>query len=180
MQKKAIFVLIALLCGLSSYAEDDQGGLIYGDTWAILAAPPSGWVWDSRTLRSQGIGGLYYKAGGHYDAFALHMLIEPREKAPGEALSLPGFIAQEETAIKARSPGASFGSLSSMTTPWGYEFELCDMDDPMNASYKAFAYYDGEGAFFSFVLACGSPEEREAERGALLELLGSFTYAAKE
>jgi hypothetical protein len=55
-----------------------------------------------------------------------------------------------------------------------------ELDDSENGYYQALAYYEGEKAFFVFVLTCRSPDERQVERDALLELLDSFTYIRKE
>jgi hypothetical protein len=81
MVRKAVFALALGMCALLSFAESDKGGLISGDGWALLVSAPAGWIWDSVTLRPQGILGLFYKAGASYSPSKLHIYISPTAKS---------------------------------------------------------------------------------------------------
>lgn len=181
MPKKSVLVCILAAFAFVAFAQD-KGGLIEGDGWAFLASVPSGWVRDDRSLHSQGIDALYYKAGANFSPQGLHMYISPtpRTKAKDEPSSLSAFMQEDEESFMASYPGILVKDLEPYDPGMGYAFPLRDLDDTVDGYYQALAYYEGEGAFFVFVLACRSPAEREAERPALTELLSSFTYVDKE
>jgi hypothetical protein len=180
MLKKAAFVSVMVLFVFFAFAKDESGGLIDGDTWAILASAPEGWIWDSSSLRAQGILGLYYKKGQRFSSSKLHLYIKPTPRPATGSLSLLEFIEADQAAYMSSSPGVLVKSLAPYSAGLEYRFVMRDFDDSNEGYYQALAYYEGEAAFFVIVLACASPEEREAERGALIELLDSFTYIRKE
>jgi hypothetical protein len=180
MSKKTILVLALALFALLSFADDGKGGLIKGETWAILVSAPEGWIWDSSSLRAQGILGLYYKEGQRFSPSKLHIYISPTPKTAAGPGSLREFVDADEAAFVGSYSGILVKSLAPYSPGLGYRFVLRDLDDSNDGYYQALAYYEGENAFFIIVLACRSPEEREAERGALRELLDSFTYIRKE
>jgi hypothetical protein len=180
MSRKAFFVFLLALCALLTYADDAKGGLIDGDNWAILVSAPEGWIWDSVALRSQGILGLFYKKGECYSPSRLHIYISPTAKIVGGPASLSEFIEADESAFMSSDTDLLVKDLAPYSPGVGYHFAMRELDDSDNGYYQTLAYYEGEKAFFVFVLSCRSSEERERERGALLELLDSFTYISKE
>jgi hypothetical protein len=177
---------IVLVCFLAAFSclvfAQDEGGLIEGDGWAFFASAPSGWVRDGCSLHAQGIDALFCKAGDTFSPSTLHLYVcpTPRTKAKDEPDSLSAFMQDDEESFMASSPGVLVKTLDPYDPGMGYSFPLRDLDDTVDGYYQALAYYEGQGAFFVFVLACRSPEEREAARPALLELLSSFTYVDKE
>jgi hypothetical protein len=180
MSNKARLSLVLAFCALLSFAEEPKGGLISGDRWAILVSAPEGWVWDSRALRSHGIWGLYYKAGEHYSPSKLHIYISPSAKKAGGPASLAEFMKEDEAAFMDSDADLLVKDLAPYSPGMDYTYAMRELDDTDNRFYEVVAYYEGERAFFVFVLSCRSPEERQRERGALLELLDSFTYINKE
>ena len=180
MAKKGIFFLAFALSAFLAVSQDSRGGLIEGDGWAFLISAPEGWVWDGATLRLHGIRGLFYKAGTSYSASALHIYISPTTKKPGESASLAQFINDDEASFMKAEPGIFEKDLPPYQAGPGYEYLLKDFDDANGNFYQTIGYYEGEAAYFIFVLSCRSPAEREAERPAFLELLDSFTYVKKE
>jgi hypothetical protein len=180
MSRKAFFTLALALCTLLSYAEGAKGGLISGDGWAILVSAPEGWVWDSASLRSQGIWGLFYKEGKCYSPSKLHIYISPTEKTAGGPSSLAEFMEADEIAFMSYDTNLLVKDLAPYSPGLEYSYAMRELDDSENGYYQALAYYEGEKAFFVFVLTCRSPDERQVERDALLELLDSFMYIRKE
>jgi hypothetical protein len=180
MIKKAAFVLALALSALCLFADDGSGGLIDGDSWAILVSAPVGWVWDNSSLRDQGILGLYYKEGQRFSPSKLHIYINPSPKVASGPNSLQEFVDADQSTFMSSDSGVLVKSLAPYSAGLGYRFVMRDFDDSTEGYYQALAYYEGETAFFVIVLACRSPEEREAERSSLIQLLDSFTYIRKE
>ncbi len=180
MFSKAAIALTLALCVAPAFADDVEGGLISGENWAILVSAPAGWVWDNSALRGQGIWGLFYKAGEAYSPAKLHIYISPTQKRPGGPADLAEFMEEDKASFMSFDPDLRVRSLPPYSPGLEYNFPMRELDDTDNRYYQALAYYEGEKAFFLFVLSCRSPEERAAERGALLELLDSFTYMRKE
>jgi hypothetical protein len=180
MAKKAAVLLTLTLTALLAYAQGQVGGLIEGDTWAYLVSAPEGWVWDGTTLRVQGIRGLFYKAGQAYSPSKLHIYISPTPKKAGGPVGLAQFIVADEASFMRADTGIIVKDLPPYEPGPGYRFELRDFDDRNEDYYQALAYYEGDAAFFIFVLSCRSVEEREAERASFLALLDTFTYIKKE
>ncbi len=179
MAKKAALAIVVALSAFVAFAQG-AGGLIEGDKWAFLVSAPPGWIWDGRTLLSQGIIGLFYKAGAKYSPTALHMYISPSSKKSGGPASLDEYIAADEASYMKSNPGTAISDLSAYAPGMGYTFTLRDFDDRNEDYYQALGYYAGEDAFFVFVLSCRSLAERDRERASFLELLASFTYIRKE
>jgi hypothetical protein len=177
---KTLFALALALSVLPSRADTSEGGLINGDKWAILVSAPEGWVWDKATLRSQGIWGLYYKAGSSYSPAKLHIYISPTAKKEGKPVSLDEFMEADKASFMSFDPDLHVKVLPPYSPGMEYNFAMRELDDADNGYYQTLAYYEGEKAFFVIVLSCRSPLERETERRALLELLDSFTYMRKE
>jgi hypothetical protein len=180
MSCKAALSPILILCALLSFAEGPAGGLISGEDWGILVAAPKGWVWDTQAFRPRGVEGLFRKEGERYSAFALHISISPQEKRAGGPAALAKFMDEERASIMASDADVVLRELPAYLPGMEYRFAMRELDEPGKGYYQTLAYYEGEKAFFSFVLSCRSPEERARERSALLELLDSFTYLSKE
>ncbi len=178
MEKKAALFLCMAFTALSLSAQ--AGGLIEGKGWAFLVSAPEGWVWDATTLRHQGVQGLFYKQGTKFSPSSLHMYITPTGKKAGEAAGFGDFIEADETMFMKTDPTNVVKDLAPYSSGVKYDFTIKDFDDPTEGFYQSIAYYDGEGAYFIFVLFCRSARERERERTAFLELLDSFTYISKE
>jgi hypothetical protein len=180
MAKKAALAIALALTVFFAFPQGDSGGLIEGDKWAFLVSAPAGWVWDGKTLRIQGILGLFYKAGADYSPSRLHIYINPTSKGPGAPATLSDFIDADETTFMKSNPGTQVKDLPVYSPGLEYRFILRDFDDQNESYYQSLAYYEGEEAYFVFVLSCRSAAERELERASFLELLGSFTYIRKE
>lgn len=173
--------LVCVLAAISCLSFAQEGGvLVEGKGWAFLAEAPTGWVRDGRSLASQGIEALYCKEGTRFSPSSLHLYVCPSPKDMDGPENLVDFIEEDEASFMAAYPGILVKDLAPYDTGMGYSFPLRELDDTLDGYYQALAYYEGEGAYFVFVLACRSPEEREAERPALVELLSSFTYLDKE
>jgi hypothetical protein len=179
MPKKSILFCILMALSLLAFCED-KDGVIEGKGWAFLAAAPNGWVRDGKSLRSQGIEALYCKLGAQFSPATIHLYISPTNKSENAPSSLDEFIREDKASFMASKQGIVVKDLLPYDPGMGYVFPRCDLDDSVDGYYQALAYYEGSGAYFVFVLACRSSAEREAERGALLELLSSFTYLEKE
>jgi hypothetical protein len=179
-RSKSLCLAIAL--AISAFPAFSAGGgdLIGGDSWACLVEAPEGWVMDEASLRLHGIQGLFVKAGASFDPTLLHMYIFPSPKAPGGSVSLGDFIKTDEASYVATRQGIHARTLPDYDPGMGYRYAMRELDDSVEGYYEAIAYYEGEAAFFAFILSCRSPEERSRERGALLALLDSFTYLRKE
>jgi hypothetical protein len=180
MRRRILLTLALAFCSLLAFGENAKGGLIYGDSWAILVSAPELWVWDSVTLRHQGIWGLFYKEGTHYSPSALHIYISPTQKSADGPGDLAEFMKEDEATFMDSDAHVGVKDLSSYSPGLNYRYAMKDFDDADNCYYEAIAYYEGDKAFFVFVLSCRTPEERDRERGALLELLDSFTYIGRE
>jgi hypothetical protein len=180
MEKKVALFLALVLSALLTFAQDKSGGLIEGNTWAFLISAPDGWVWDSASLCHQGIQGLFYKAGSTFSPSKLHMYISPSQKKPNGPATLSEFIETDEAAFMRFDPGNLVMDLSPYSTSMEYSFLLRDFDDQNERYYQSIAYYEGEEAYFVFVLFCRSALERDRTRASFLELLDSFTYIRKE
>ncbi len=180
MARKAGLFFILVLSTCLTFAQDKGGGLIAGDRWGFLISAPEGWVWDNASLRYQGIQGLFYKAGSKFSPSKLHIYISPSSKKRNEPITLGDFIAADEAAFMRSDPGNRIVDLSPHAPGLGYIFTLRDFDDQSENNYQSIAYYEGEDAFFVFILFCRSASERDHERAAFLELLDSFTYIKKE
>jgi hypothetical protein len=180
MAKKATVLLALLLSAFLSFAEDRRGGLIEGDRWAFLVSAPDGWVWDSVSLRRQGIFGLFYKAGDKFSPSKLHMYISPTPKKPDGPATLIEFIQADEGAFMKSNHGSIVKDLAPYSPGIEYNFTLKDFDDRNEGFFQSLAYYEGEDVYLVFVLSCRSVQERERERASFLELLDSFTYIRKE
>jgi hypothetical protein len=181
MTKKSVLFCFLAVFACLAFAQD-EGGLIEGDGWAFLASAPSGWVRDGQSLHIQGIDALFCRAGDKFSPSTLHLYVSPtpRIKAADEPASLTAFMQEDEGSFMASYPGILVKDLEPYNPGMGYVFPLRDLDDTVGGYYQALAYYESKGAFFVFVLACRSPEERAAARPALLELLSSFIYVDKE
>ena len=180
MARRAALFFALVLSSLLTFAQDNGGGLIAGDTWGFLISAPNGWVWDNASLRYQGIQGLFYKTGSKYSPSKLHIYISPSPKKTNEPTTLGDFIAADEASFMRSDPGNRIVDLTSHSPGLGYTFSLRDFDDQSENHYQSIAYYEGEQAFFVFILFCRSASERDRERAAFLELLDSFTYIRKE
>jgi hypothetical protein len=178
MSKRCSVAFILAFVAFLAFA--DEGGLIEGEKWAFLVSPPAGWVRDSASLRSQGIQGLFYKAGSRFDPSELHIYISPSPKKEGGPFTLAEFVEADEESFMVSYPGILVKDLKPYAPGMGYVFTVRELDDANDGYYQELAYYAGDAAFFVFVLSCRSPEEREGERHALFELLDSFTYISKE
>lgn len=55
-----IFLCFALA---AAGAQENTGGIIYGDDWAYIVQAPEGWIMDSQVWSGRGIYGLFYRAG---------------------------------------------------------------------------------------------------------------------
>jgi hypothetical protein len=180
MYGKAPISLILLSFAFLSFAEGSEGGLISGPDWGILVSAPKGWVRDTQAFRPRGVEGLFRKEGERFSPSGLYISISPREKRAGGPSSLPKFIEEEKASIASSDPELAFRELPAYSPGMEYRFSMLELDAPGKDNYRTLAFYEGGRAFFSFVLSCGSPQEREAERGALFELLDSFVYLSKE
>ena len=180
MAKKAALAIVIALAACGAVAQSGNGGLIEGEKWAFLVSAPDGWVWDGKTLRNQGITGLFYKAGAKYSPSKLHMYISPAAKKAGGPASLSDFIAADEAVFMRTNPGVLIKELPPYAAGMGYSFVLKDFDDTNEGYYQSLAYYEGEEAFFVIVLSCRSEAERDSEHASFLRLLDSFTYIRKE
>jgi hypothetical protein len=180
VSKKAAILLALAFGALVAGAQGHGGGLIEDSGWAFLISPPSGWVWDSSSLRHQGIQGLFYRDGTIYLPSSLHMYISPTPKKPGGPATLAEFLKADEAAYMADDTGIVVRDLPPYSPGMDYRFELRDFDDSDEGYFQSLAYYEGEKAFFVFVLVCRSQAERERERASFRELLDSFTYIRKE
>jgi len=178
--RKAALFFILVLSAFLAFAQDNGGGLIEGDTWGFLISAPDGWTWDNASLRYQGIQGLFYKAGSTFSPSELHIYISPSPKKGNVPITLGDFIAADEAAFMRSDPGNRIVDFPPHAPGLGYIFSLRDFDDPNEDHYQSIAYYEGEDAFFVFILFCRSAPERDRERAAFLELLDSFTYVRKE
>jgi len=180
MLKKAVILCAFALSALLAFAQEDRGGLIEGDSYGFLASPPSGWVWDSKALRHQGIWGLYYKEGSRFSPSKLHIYINPVQKTGSSPGTIEAFIVADETQYMKANPGNVVKDLDPYSPGLDYTFILKDFDDKDRGYYQCIAYYEGEDAYLVFVLFCRSARERDSERASFLELLDSFTYIHKE
>ena len=180
MIRKAYVFLALIICTLGCYGQNGKGGLISGDGWALLVSAPQGWVWDSVALRSQGIWGLFYQEGASFSPSKLHIYIDPVAKNPGGPATLAEFIARDEAEYMSSDPNLSIKDIAPYLPGLDYRFTMREFDDSANNYYQALAFYEGEKAYFVIVLSCRSPSERDENRGALLELLDSFTYIQEE
>jgi hypothetical protein len=86
----------------------------------------------------------------------------------------------DEAAFMRSEPGNLVMDLSPYSPSMEYTFSLRDFDDQNEKYYQSIAYYEGERAYFVFILFCRSAEERERSRSSFLELLDSFAYIPKE
>ena len=175
----AVFCALALSAMLA-FAQEGGGGLIEGDTYGFLVSAPKGWVWDSSSLRHQGIWGLYYRAGTRFSPSKLHIYINPVQKASHSPATLEDFIGSDEERYMKSNPGNVVIDLAPYSPGLDYNFVLKDFDDKSRGYYQSIAYYEGEDAYLVFVLFCRSANERDRERASFLELLDSFTYIHKE
>ncbi len=180
MAKKGTVVFALAFWVILVFAQGDGGGLIEGDKWAFLVSAPNGWIWDAKTLHIHGIEGLFYKAGTPYSPSRLHMYIYPSPKKPGGPASLADFIAADEGIYMKSNPGTKIIELEPYSAGLDYRFLLRDFDDRNESYYQSLAFYEGEDAFFVFVLSTRSEEERVLEQAAFHGLLDSFTYIRKE
>jgi hypothetical protein len=179
MPKRRFLALAAILVALSASARADDG-LIEGKGWAFLASAPPGWVRDERSLGAHGIKGLYVKAGAKFSPGKLHMYITPFAKTAGAPASLEEFMAVDEKTFMSSDSAVVARRIPDYAPGMGYTFPRKELDDAPGGYFQDLAYYEGEGAFFVFVLACRSAQEREREGKAFLELLDSFVYVAKD
>lgn len=172
-------VWLALVLGALSvlaFAQNDEGAVVEGPSWAFLAASPTGWVRDAKSLKHQGIEALFYKEGRQFSTSDLYLYISPFPKQRESAENLAAFIEKDRTWFIDSSSNLSVKVLPDYDPGLGYSFPLREMDDPANGYYQEVAYYEGKEAYFIFVLSCRSPEQRQAEKPALFQLLSSFTY----
>ena len=180
MAKKASLFFAVLVSAFLAFAQDNSGGLIEGDSWAFLVSAPDGWVSDSVSLRHQGIQGLFCKAGSKYSPETLHMYISPTPKRSSVSGSFGDFIKADEDSFMKSDPGNTVTDRSPYSPGMEYLFILKDFDDRTGGYFQSIAYYEGEEAYFVFILFCRSAQEREFHRASFLELLDSFTYIRKE
>lgn len=106
--------------------------------------------------------------------------IDPVAKNPGGPATLAEFIARDEAEYMSSDPNLSIKDIAPYLPGLDYRFTMREFDDSANNYYQALAFYEGEKAYFVIVLSCRSPSERDENRGALLELLDSFTYIQEE
>jgi hypothetical protein len=180
MSRKTAVLPILLCLSLRSFAQGSEGGLVSGDDWGILVSAPPGWVQDLQAYRPAGIEALFRREGERYSASALHIAIGAKPRAAAIPGGLAKFLEDEKSSLAASDRDVAIRELPAYAPGMEYRFAMRELDDPGKGIYRALAYYEGGKAFFSFVLSCRSPEEREKERGALLELLDSFVYLSKE
>jgi hypothetical protein len=180
MEKKMTLILALGISALLTFAQNKGGGIIDGNTWAFHISAPDGWVWDSASLCYQGIQGLFYKEDSKFSPSKLHMYISPSQKTPNGPITLGDFIEMDEAAFMRSEPGNLVMDLSPYSPSMEYTFSLRDFDDQNEKYYQSIAYYEGERAYFVFILFCRSAEERERSRSSFLELLDSFAYIPKE
>jgi hypothetical protein len=180
MAKKTCVFLVFALSAFLVCAQDGKNGFIEGDGWAYLISAPKGWVWDGVSLRYQGIQGLFYKEGTMFSPSKLHIYISPAMKKKGEPATLDEFIKTDEAAFMKSGDGNRVSDLEPYSSGLDYKFILKDFDDKGEAYYQTIAYYEGDTAFFLFILFCRSSAERDRERSSFFELLDSFTYLHKE
>jgi hypothetical protein len=154
MTKKAILLLVLAFSGLLARAQAQDGGLIEGDRWAFL------------------VSALFYKESSKFSLAEVYMYIVPSPKEPDGPASLEKFILADV--------GVSSRNFAVYVTGMEYRFYVLDFEDPHEDAYKAKAYYEGEDAYFTFILVCFSAKERAQERASFSELLDSFTYIRKE
>lgn len=180
MAKRAALAFALALSVYLGFAQGKDGGLIEDHTWAILVSAPPGWILDGKTLLMHGIQGLFYKEGTRYSPSDLHMYVSPRQKKPGGPASLGDFIAADEATYMKSKPGTRITDLAPYAPGVGYSFVLREFDDLNEGYYQSLAFYEGEDAYFVFVLSCRSAAERQNEQAAFHSLLDSFTYIRKE
>lgn len=180
MAKKAALAFALALLACIGFSQGNGGGLIEDHTWAFLVSAPPGWILDGKTLRIHGIQGLFYKEGTRYSPSELNMYISPSQKKPGGPANLGDFIATDEATYMKSKPGTEILDLAAYAPGMGYNFVLRDFDDRNEGYYQSLAFYEGEDAFFVFVLSCRSVAERQNEQAAFHSLLDSFTYVRKE
>lgn len=178
MRLKILFLPILAWSALLSFAEGPDGGLVSGQGWGILLSAPAGWTWDRQSFRPKGIEALFLKEGERYSDSGLSISVRPVEKRAGGPAGLAAFMEEEREATAAPGQDRVVRELAAHSPGMGYGFPMREVDG--GGRFLLVAYYEGEKAFFSFVLSCGSPEERERERTALLEILDSFVYLSRE
>jgi hypothetical protein len=180
MAKKTCVFLVLALSAFLACAEDGKNGFIEGDGWAFLISAPRGWVWDGESLRHQGIQGLFYKEGTKFSPSMLHIYISPTMKKEGGPATLDEFIKADKAAFMKSNDDHHVSDLEPYSAGLDYRFIIKDFDDAEGGYFQTIAYYEGDSAFFVFILFCRSVVERDRERSSFFELLDSFTYLHKE
>lgn len=178
--KKAILVILLLMLSLPAVF-CQNGGIIYGDTWAYTIMAPDGFVWDTTSLQSQGIWGLFYKAGqGKYYGNKLNMYINPVRKGDGYPTEQDSLIKWDTDYFKANNPGLVITYYKDFELGDGKTAKAYYYDDDGRKYYMTYAYITEENASFIFVLIARSKDERTQNEDAYAKLLKSFIYINKK
>jgi len=177
--RKTYVLALFLILGIFPLAGQNSG-IIYGDNWSYLIMAPDGFQWDSTTLQSQGIWGLFYKTDqAKYNGNKLNMYINPVVKGNGYPSTIDELIQWDTDFYKKNNP--------SLVITYYKDFELGDskkargyyFDDKQKGYYLLFSYITEEKASFVFVMSARSIEERIENENAYAELLKSFIYINK-
>jgi len=142
---------------------------------------PDGFIWDSTSLQSQGIWGLFYKDNqGKYYANRLNMYINPVRKGNGYPTDLESLIKWDTDFFKANNPSLVITYYKDFELGNGNKAKGFYFDDENRKYYMIYSYITEENASFVFVLIARSKEERVDYEESYINLLKTFTYMNKD
>ncbi len=63
MKKAILSALMVVLAASWLAAQDQEGGILFGDDWACMVKAPKGWIMDQETWAEHNIYALFYERG---------------------------------------------------------------------------------------------------------------------
>ncbi|MBN2353403.1 MAG: hypothetical protein JXD23_12585 [Spirochaetales bacterium] len=176
--KNILLGLALLFVATSIYAQDDSGGIIYGDNWAYIVSPPKGWILDSSSWANRGIYGLFYKKG-----------TEP--KVPNPIIYINSVKLKkdtdEELEIFIRSDLKQYIAdknnevieLNPRETKYGKPVRIFKLDIS-NRQYELIAYYKQKETVHMIVLATFGKKEFKENEDAFYFIVDSLSLTDKK
>jgi hypothetical protein len=158
-------------------ATDRSPGLIYGEGFSFLVAPPEGWVLDNRAGVDQGLQAVFYPEGKSWKNSPAVMYVNTGQRTQGETLDQ--FIAGEIADFKKEcGPNASVEPRPALALEAGATAPVRWFTGDRWGNREAVAYIDAPNVFVLIVLTARKQADFEAALPAFRSLVASWHFVS--
>ena len=166
-------VMLVLCARGAGAAISHDPGLVYGERFSYLLAPPHGWVLDTDAGVSDGLVAVFYPEGQSWARASAVMYVSSSKH--GENQTLVGYMAEEaqEYRVKAGEAARIREAPALALASRGSAPVRLFSGDP-RGSHDAVAYLEAPGSFVLIALNARGASEFDAALPAFRALVGSW------